>query len=141
MSLIFVFLSFSYYHFLVVNVLRLPITIPHKDNFYQLILLNYFHRSSSKVLETILHSWPKILNSKGTSSVHLEALLSLLSLMFLIDREGIMKAHCNKKDSSIVNFYINFLTDSNIELKFKLQALKLLVFFYNTEQETAKQMT
>lgn len=72
----------------------------------------------------------------NTSAGHWNCeLVSLLSLLFLVDCDALFTKHCNATadDSSdkttILGFWLHLLSTRDIQLRYKMSTLKLLPFF------------
>ncbi|KAK4317884.1 hypothetical protein Pmani_011063 [Petrolisthes manimaculis] len=95
-------------------------------------------RHSSSVIQAFLYNWPTISVQFAKSSLHRESSLSLLSGMFLVDHDGILKKHCSEEgDSKILTFYRDCLCDDKVELQLKIRTLKMLPFFLTMTQKVA----
>ncbi|XP_064117191.1 DNA-dependent protein kinase catalytic subunit-like [Macrobrachium nipponense] len=80
------------------------------------------------VLKSFLNNWPTFILKAGEQAVNQESLLNVLASLFLIDREGTIKANTSDPRSEIVIFFRGIL-NQRFELKLKVKALKLLPFF------------
>ncbi|XP_071521265.1 DNA-dependent protein kinase catalytic subunit-like [Panulirus ornatus] len=94
-------------------------------------------RHSVKITQAFIYHWPTFSSEAGNTKIHQESVLGLLSSLFLVDREGTMKAHCKDPGSKIVSFYKDLLCDAKVELQLKIKALKLLPFFLAMTEATA----
>lgn len=103
-----------------------------------LIYVFMLYRYSVKVVQSFLKHWPTLAAQAGKTSLHQDSVLGLLSSLFLIDREGIIKDHCTSSRSDIVVFYNGILADAKVELQAKIKVLKLLPFFFTMGEDIAK---
>lgn len=107
---------------------------PYRFLIYVFILYRY----SVKVVQSFLKHWPTLAAQAGKTSLHQDSVLSLLSSLFLIDREGTIKSHCTSSRSDMVVFYNGLLADAKVELQAKIKVLKLLPFFFTMGEDIAK---
>ncbi|ROT76685.1 putative DNA-dependent protein kinase catalytic subunit-like [Penaeus vannamei] len=96
---------------------------------------------SVKVVQSFLKHWPTLAAQAGKTSLHQDSVLSLLSSLFLIDREGTIKSHCTSSRSDMVVFYNGLLADAKVELQAKIKVLKLLPFFFTMGEDIAKSVS
>lgn len=90
------------------------------------------------MVQVFLHHWNTYSTEAGKSSIHQESVLDLLSSLFLVDREGTIKAHCSAEDAGVLKFYRRLLVEDKATLSMKNKALKLLPFFLTMSQQVSK---
>uniref|UniRef100_A0A0P4W3R0 non-specific serine/threonine protein kinase n=1 Tax=Scylla olivacea TaxID=85551 RepID=A0A0P4W3R0_SCYOL len=98
-------------------------------------------KHSVKVVQAFLHHWSTYSTEAGKSSIHQESVLDLLSSLFLVDREGTMKAHCSAEDAGVLKFYRRLLIEDKATLSMKNKALKLLPFFLTMSKQVSKSIS
>ncbi|XP_076033927.1 DNA-dependent protein kinase catalytic subunit-like [Oratosquilla oratoria] len=83
-------------------------------------------RYGEKAVRELQNHWSSFAWQSGEG--HQEALLNILSLMFLVDSKRHLQTTCQASSPDVI-FYCSVLSNRSLEFRCKVQALKLLPFY------------
>ena len=92
------------------------------------------------MVQAVLHNWGSFASVVKTSDIHKESLLNLLSTIFIIDREGVVRRQCNAGTCEPLVFYKDLMKDDLTGFSIKTKAIKLVPFFLTMEPQIVDSM-